>query len=137
MIQRIVTEHPPIFADIVKVFPAAAEPNVFFSFGDVIYNPSGTKIEQWVLAHEHYHGTRQLECGVKSWWETYLVDPEFRLREELPAHVIEYKEYRALGASRNQRRQMLGYISERLASPLYGGLVSHAKAKALIKEYGT
>jgi hypothetical protein len=134
---QVVRARPPLFAEIDAVFKIAGKP-VIFAFGDAIYNPHGVAITPEILAHEAVHGRRQREGadGVEGWWRRYLRDPAFRLAEELPAHRAEYAEFCANnrdGAARNGRRLALHHIAARLASPLYGRLVSYDEARRLIK----
>lgn len=53
--------------------------------------------------------------------------------EEIPAHVREHEVY-CEGANRHERRFHLVHVAQKLASPLYGSLITFAAAKALLKE---
>lgn len=131
---RIVKEKPPIFEQIDAAFGIAGKP-VIFAFGDTIYNPMGIAITRELYAHECVHGHRQ-GSDVAGWWAHYIVEPEFRLAEEIPAHQAEYREFcehNPHGRLRNGRRLYLNAIAKKLASPLYGGLISYEKARSLIK----
>ena len=126
---------PPIFKEIVAVFPEAIKPGVLFCFGDTIYNPSGIKIPNWLVAHENVHRKQQavhpgVTCG---WWLDYLNDPKFRFDQELPAHIEEYKQFRIDNRGRNVRRLYLRLVAERLSGPLYGRMMTYTEARKLIK----
>lgn len=123
---------PPNFEAIVAVFPDAAGPNTIFAFGDVIYVPSGNNLPQELYDHERVHGARQTDIGVERWWNQYLADPKFRWDEELMAHAAEYRSFCTLNRDRNVRSRYLAAVSQRLASPLYGRLMSYREAKRLI-----
>ena len=123
---------PPNFEDILKVFPAAAGPNTIFAYGDVIYVPSGNDLPQELYDHERVHGARQTQAGVESWWKLYLEDPVYRRDEEVVAHRAEYSSYCARNRDRNVRSRYLAQISARLASPLYGHLMTPREAQRLI-----
>lgn len=135
----IKAERPPLFDEICRTFPLVNRPGVIFAWGNTIYNPSGITIGPELMAHESVHGARQLdqmrELGddneaVEGWWHRYLSDPDFRLVEEVHAHVAEYAVV-SVGRGRNERRALLTYVARRLTDPLYGykpGLtIEHAK----------
>jgi hypothetical protein len=128
---NIVHAPPPNFAAIVKVFPQAAFWPVLICYGDTIYNPQRVRVTDEVMAHEGAHSQRQ-NGNPEPWWERYLADRKFRLDEEIIAHRVEYRYFCAMGHARHQRRAGLKQIAQRLASPLYGGLISVAEAKRII-----
>lgn len=125
---NIVNSAPPNYKDIVSVFPAAAKPGVIFTYGDTIYNPSGGPISDPLMAHEGIHCGRQ-GTEVKKWWSKYLVDPEFRLAEELPAHRAEYRAFKTICSDRNAINSYLIEVANRLSSPLYGAVITQWKAR--------
>lgn len=130
---QIVRAYPPNIAKIAAAFPQATTyKHVFFCYGDTIFNPSGAGISEALLAHEAVHSERQGD-NPDLWWDRYIADPEFRLAEELAAHVEEYIVH-TRGYSRPMRRRVLTDIAEKLADPIYGSLVSIEKAKKLIQE---
>lgn len=134
---RVVRDVPPIFDEIDAAFQVRGRP-ILYAWGDVIYNPAGIAIPVELVAHEAVHGERQ-RADVRGWWRRYIEEPEFRLAEELPAHVAEFK---ALCASqsakwvshRNMRRTYAAHVGKRLAAPLYGGLIKADAAKKIILE---
>lgn len=128
-------EPPPIYEQALKVFGELAR-NAIFSWGEVIYNPSGLSISSALIAHEEVHGQRQgiHEAGIFSWWLKYLSFASFRLAEEIPAHQAEYEHYcTERRRTRNQRRFYLKTIAQRLSGPLYGNLITFDKAVELIR----
>lgn len=129
---RIVIDYPPMFNQIRIAFPDAVKPGVVFAWGDTLYNPSNGKVPRELMAHEEIHAERQgkTESDIIDWWNRYLVDPGFRLDEELPAHQAEYRAYCKRHGS--GREKFLGHVAARLASPLYGGLVNFREAKNLV-----
>ncbi len=132
---EIVIAQPPMFDQICAVFPTAANKGVIFTWGKTIFNPSGTHISDELKEHELIHEERQgLFGSIEKWWERYLVDVEFRVAEEMPAHVAEYKTFCKNHRDRNQRAHYLRAVASRLASPLYGNVISFKDAmKALIR----
>lgn len=129
---RIVNERPPVWDRVVSLFPYVIGKPVFFAWGSVIYNPSGTSIAREIIKHEEVHAERQgkTDQEIRAWWDRYLTDPGFRLLEEIPAHQAEYRAYcKRHGAG---REKYLRAIAERLASPLYGTLLDIEEAAHVI-----
>lgn len=116
------TVFPPNYRQIVRAFPQIRHKAVIFCYGDTIYNPHRTKIQHTLIEHERVHSGQQHHPA--AWWERYIDDRKFRLEQELPAHIAEYK---AMATPRQ-----LKAIAERLASSLYGGLIDYERAKELI-----
>lgn len=118
--QRIVREYPPLYDEIAAAFDLEGKLSYvrpIFSWGSEIYNPHGVAIPPCLVAHEAVHGIRQRE-NVSAWWRRYIDDSEFRLQEEVLAHVAEYRS-RAVGKPRNERRWLMVETAKRLAAPLY------------------
>lgn len=130
---KIITARPPNFAAIAQVFPGAYGEGVIFAYAPDIYAPNHTELPPEILAHEQVHIDRQLKQGVKEWWAQYLVDYDFRLEEEILAHQAEYL-CLIKTASRQVRRSALKAIAKKLASPLYGKMLSFNDATAKLKE---
>lgn len=126
---RIVIARPPLYDLINSKFRIAGK-SVFFAWGDVIYNPAGVQIPPSLIAHESVHGRRQ-GSDIEGWWGRYIDDPQFRLAEEIPAHIAEYR-FLCENAGRHDRRAGLAIIAKRLSGPLYGGLISFSDAKKLL-----
>lgn len=129
-------KRPPNYDAIRKAFPAVPSNAVIFAYGEDIYNPHRVHLSPALRAHEWLHGQRQLkhEGGVEGWWEEYLVDPEFRLHEEVVAHRAEY----IAGAvnpkaNRRDRRTLFIVTARRLANPMYRYGLSLPTAKRLLK----
>ena len=56
---------------------------------------------------------RAAVMSAESWWDLYILDPEFRYGEELLAHVEEYRIQAAVLTDRNARAK----LSMRTAAP--------------------
>jgi hypothetical protein len=126
---EIVEAFPPNIAEIREVFPLKGRE--LFAYGDIIYNPSGLNIPNELIAHECVHQEQQGE-NVEDWWKKYLTDPAFRYIMELEAHQIEYQVFCDSEKDRNVRAKYLMAIASRLASPLYGKIVSLKEARKQI-----
>jgi hypothetical protein len=116
---RIVKAFPPMWTEINRAFNVRGKP-VIFCFGDTIYNPTGGKIDDTLLRHEEVH-SRQQNGKPLLWWDRYIASPHFRFEMELPAHQAEVR----AGGDRAQ-------IARRLASPLYGNLITFERAMELL-----
>jgi hypothetical protein len=127
-------ERPPLFEEIDAAFHIKGRP-IIFAWGTTIFNPLGGRITPELMAHESVHGFRQ-GTDIEGWWRRYIADETFRLEEEIPAHVAEYQEFckrNVNGRARNNRRLYLHHVASRLASPLYGKMVSYDDARRIIK----
>lgn len=125
---HIITGTPPNFEAIKLVFPMAADKGVLFCYDDTIFNPSGDYIAPSLIAHEEVHEKQQREIGVTTWWDRYLDTPQFRYRQELEAHIVEYHDFIKRNKSREMRREYLTAIGKRLTGPLYGNTGTLAEA---------
>ena len=129
-------EYPPNIEEIAAVLPEAKRGAVFFSWGPgVVYNPKGVELSPELVAHENVHGKRQgtTEESIRSWWGGYLESPRFRFEEELLAHRAEYQVFCEHVTDRNLRYRFASAVAKRLASKLYGSLVTFSEARRLIR----
>lgn len=132
-VEIVYGERPPNFDKIRKVFPLSIAPGVVFSYGDKIFVNSKNELPPEILAHERVHCERQLAMGVEAWWDQYLVDPQFRYKEELLAHQVEYTFLRGLYPGQARKKSILKHVAGKLSSRLYGPMVSLEQAKKALK----
>jgi len=119
-------EYPPIYEKAKEVFPLKG--GEIFAWGpDIIYAPGHTHIPPWLIDHELVH-FKQQQGEPEYWWRLYLSDPAWRYIQELEAHQEEYRSFCRHNKDGNKRFQYLVRISRRLASPMYGSLVSASEA---------
>jgi hypothetical protein len=113
---------------------------VLFAWADTLYNPKRISVPSELIAHEVKHGERQIasELSIEQWWQRYIDDEEFRLAEELEAHVAEfYGVIARIGLGRQARRRAHNHVAVRLAQPLYKwSKLSTKDAKALLRSKG-
>jgi len=131
---RVIYEYPPNIEELDATFHIKGKP-ILFTYGDAIYCPDRSVfITPELYAHEQIHSNRQTSDRptIEKWWERYLVDSEFRLNEELLAHRAEYKKYCDNNKDRNKRSLFLNSIAGRLASSMYGNVVTPNKARRII-----
>jgi hypothetical protein len=134
MNQSIVIDYPPLYDEIDAMFHVRKLRGVIFSFGPVVYNPSGITIAPEFIAHELVHGQRQgaSEPAILDWWRRYLYEPRFRLAEEIPAHVAEYR-WLLENGNRDTRRAAASTVAARLAAPIYGRMVGRSAALDMLR----
>lgn len=133
---KIIEADPPMFARITEIFKQAVKPGVMFCWGDTIYYPKPVaKITEWLRAHEFIHNVQQNGDPV-AWWEKYLISPQFRIEQEIPAHRAEYRVFCLFNPDRRMRRFGLHQIASRLAGPLYNHSIKFDEAKRIIKDAG-
>lgn len=131
---RVIKAFPPNFSRIASTFPVKGIPGILYAYGDKLYNPSGVSVSPWIEAHEAIHMSRQEARGVEEWWGLYLIDPAFRLFEEVLSHKAEFHAYDNWMHNPKKLARYLDMIAKRLSSPLYGSLLSKDDAVKLIAE---
>lgn len=122
---RILIERPPNFNEIIKVFPSVEyATGVIFCYGDAIYNPNGIYLSEASITHERVHSIQQ---GIhpKEWWDEYLINPEFRLQQEIEAYGTEY----------SVDPYNIDHYARVLSGPTYGNIISFEEAKRKIIDY--
>lgn len=126
---EIRVEKPPIWDACDEAFELTGDE--IFCWGDIIYNPGGNHIPDYLVAHEKVHRDQQGD-DIEGWWELYLEDAEFRLSQEMEAHIKEYRVFCLKYKLRKHREAYLKIIAERLASPMYGEVITVEEAMARI-----
>lgn len=121
---KIVIGWPPNIKKIKKILTPAE--GMVFTYGDTIYNPSGAYVADHLQIHEQVHMAQQKKP--ETWWNKYLIDPRFRLEQELEAYRAQYKFAEKAIKDRNQRARFLHAIASDLASKSYGGIISYLEA---------
>jgi hypothetical protein len=129
---KIINGKPPNFKKIHAAFPLASRPGTIFTYGDTVYVIGAHDISPCLKAHEATHIEQQKKLGPEVWWERYIEDPAFRFEQELPAHRAEYRTFKAMERDRNRVSHALYTIADRLAGPLYGGLLTSQQARQKI-----
>ena len=120
---------PPNIRAIRAVLPVTRD-NIF-AYGGKIYAPGGSRLDSALIEHEKVHFGQQGQ-DPDAWWEKFLKSKKFRLEQEIPAHQAEWREFLRSGPGRKQHRVRLKQMAKRLSAPMYGRLISCAKAKQVI-----
>ena len=133
---------PPNYKKIQKAFDLDEEAGIVFTYGTVIYNPTGSQIDESLVAHEQTHTAQQLKEGkggrkaikeIEAWWDRCISSPQFRLSQELEAYRNQYKHYCGIDKDRNKQNVFLMRIASDLSSPQYGNVISYGEAIKAIK----
>lgn len=127
---QIVIDNPPHIESIKRVF--ALNKRVIFTYRDKIYNPDNIVIDETLLAHEAVH-SRQQGADPDGWWTRYLLDPDFRLAQEVEAYQTQYREGKRIIKDRNQHTKFLYGLAADLSCPIYGNIITFAEAVSAIK----
>lgn len=132
---KIINELPPNIKDIEKAFgPMPKDSPIVFTYGDTIYNPSKLEIDPHLMAHEQVHEIQQKQIGVELWWEKYLGDVQFRLKQELEAYAVQYKWVKDRYTN-GTAKWFLHRIALDLASPMYGSIIGVYEAETKIRKW--
>lgn len=129
----ILKENPPNYDEIVKNFRPGK--HVVFAYAPNIYNPNNLILSDAIVEHEkvHLRQQRAYDGGADAWWKRYIEDPRFRLKQEYEAHHREYMVMIDSAINRQERRSALRIVAKKLASPLYGKMLSPKQAQWYIK----
>lgn len=129
---QVVYKKPPNYDALISAGFRIGGKKVLFAWGDKIYNPGCLKIPPHLIVHEEMHSWRQGD-EPEAWWGSYINDDEFRLEEEILAHQVELRELMRGNTNRKTRRGALHQVAQRLASPLYGSVISERRARLILK----
>ena len=128
---EVVNDWPPNIDEIRMVLPVTTR-NIF-AYDNKIFNPGGGKLPLELHAHEMVHFKQQAVIGVEAWWTSFLADSDFRLAQEIPAHKAEYRAFCKYNRDRNAQARMLRSLGQRLAAPMYGGIITVNEAMKRIR----
>lgn len=127
---------PPNIDRIHEVIDSKYTQHACFTYGNIIYNPTGNYIDEPLGLHEAQHSLQQEECGgAEFWWERWLTDKRFRYEQEASAYGVQYRRYCELERHRNKRAVYLFRLASDLSSPQYGSVVSLMEARKRIAEW--
>lgn len=92
--------------------------NTIFAYDGVIY--SDYALPEHLVIHEKTHLKQQNDIGLDNWVDSFLLSPEFRLKQEIEA----YKNQVASIKDRNARNRLRLQCAEHLSSKLYGNIIN-------------
>lgn len=126
---EIRVEFPPNIDIIRETFPLTGQE--IFAWNPIIYSPT-PDLPQWLIDHEKVHFEQQGD-HIEDWWDRYINDVAFRLRQEIPAHIQELKTFKRLHKDGNVVIRKRIELAKRLSGPLYGKLISMSGAMEYLK----
>ena len=125
---KILNQDPPNIT-LIKA-KLKVEPLTIFTYGDTIYNPSGSLLQQDIIAHETIHSIEQVN-DPEAWWERYILDVKFRLDQEVMAYQVQWKQIQKM-PYKNKFLE-LHRIALDLCGPMYGNIITYPQAIKKIK----
>lgn len=133
---KIVHELPPNWRELCSTFDLEGRPTVF-TYGDTIYNPVGFAMSEDLIRHEEVHSRQQnhTEEGAKEWWDKFIEDEVFRIQQEAEAYGAQYRFICSKSKNRERNFRDLWELAGFLSGPMYGNVIKHSDAMALIKKF--
>lgn len=131
---ELVYDYPPNYKEIAEAFNIKDNEAVIFTYGNQLFVPSGKDVtkDKPLMKHEAVHARQQTELGIEKWWDRFLVDPMFRMSQELEAYR---EQYRAMGnLPISKRVGYLNHIARDLSGEMYGNIMSFNEAVTVITE---
>ena len=125
-----IIDYPPNIKQIKEVFPILPE-SMLVCYDDVIYNPSGQELADHIQIHELTHSDQQQEKP-EEWWDKYLNDKDFRLKQELLAYQRQYQFAKIWVKDRNELARFLWKLAQDLSN-LYKVNITFSEAMKQIK----
>jgi hypothetical protein len=91
-----------------------------------------TQIPPDLVAHEEMHLHQQKEMGVEAWWEKFMADPVFRLKEETSAYLYQAK-FLKKNLPRKYYRLRIRQIVKDMHK-MYGGMCTKQQAREILHD---
>ena len=131
---KILIANPPNIDQIKAKFNIHVEDRVIFTYGDTIYNPGGFDVSKYpdLIVHEEVH-EKQQGSDPAGWWERYLVDPQFRLNQEVEAYRAQYRKFKTMTRNRDLIAKCAHNIACVLSGHIYGNIIDYYEARQRIK----
>lgn len=125
-------EQCPIWDKITGKFPAINPRSIIITYYPDIY--SANPLDKDFQAHEEVHLEQQkdYEGGPKAWWDKYLSDLDFVLRQETEAYRVQGEHIRA-NFNRPERRKRIMQIAKDFSGSIYNQAISFQDAKRVLQ----
>lgn len=123
---KIINDYPPNIAEIRKHFEVDGK-EIYYTYGDTIYNPTGRKIDDDFIHHEEVHMRQQAAVGgPEEWWRRFIEDPKFRIEQEAEAYGKQVRYTRR----KNAKRALIDHadFAKSLSGPIYGSALTTSEA---------
>lgn len=123
---KIINDYPPNYAELRKHFDVDGR-EIYYTYGDTIYNPRGRKIDDDFILHEEIHMKQQAAVGgPEEWWRRFIEDPMFRIEQEAEAYGKQVRYTRRHNA-KNALKDHADFAHS-LAGPIYGSALTESEA---------
>jgi len=104
-----------------------------YTYGDVIYNPTGEKIPEDILIHEEVHSKQQRRYATSEfWWMKYCTDSNFRLDQELEAYATQLNWIKENYNNKGVKEALTEYATN-LSNPMYKLNITLREAETRIR----
>ncbi len=130
---KIRNEKPPIWEQVIKAGMHPSIASTIFTYGDIIFVPSGQALPDHLVEHESVHSKQQGD-DPDAWWHRYIEDAYFRIAQETEAYATQYRFICQAVKDRNRRFSILNELAEHLSSPTYGSVITRQDALQMIKQ---
>lgn len=121
-------EIPPIYETLHKTFGVEWDSGIIITYGDTVY--CKYDLPEQKLVHEQVHILQQK--NPKEWWEKYLLDPTFRLFQEMEAYRAETQYLKQTIKDRNKLALRVHHLCNDISSQMYGGIIPYKDAKEIL-----
>lgn len=131
---KISMQKPPIYERLEEAFGKGLwERGVLITYGDTVHCAKGSMSAD-LQEHEQVHIDRQAAYpgGHVAWWERYLIDPKFRLEEELAAYRVQVAYINRYTPNKRKRQDKLHWIAKSM-SESYGDMITYGQARNLLR----
>lgn len=129
---KIVKSYPPNYGEIAERFNIRGMRGILFAWGNTIFNPDGTNVEEHHVVHESVHQKQQEKWGsIEGWWYKYIHDKYFRFDQEVEAYATQYN-YLEKVCSKKELLRMLKLMAGDLSGPMYGMKIAPREAADFI-----
>lgn len=124
---KIFNQEPAIYKECQRVFGVGEwRAGLVIAYDNAIYCYNDLSERPDIIAHEQVHLAQQNLIGVEKWWEQYLADPAFRLREEVAAYRAQVSFVR-MNYERNRAVRLIQCFCKDMVD-LYGGMITSKEA---------
>ena len=125
---KIKSRFPPNIEKIVERFGKLPS-NVVFTYGNILYAPllNPRAIPKDLMVHEKTHMKQQGD-DPEGWWNQYLNDDVFRLRQELEAYKNQCRFFKQNCKIKSKIPEFLEKIARDFSSEIYGNIISFDSA---------
>lgn len=131
---KVVKDFPPNFSEIKSVLNP--DSTMVYTYGNIVYNPSGGEIPADIEYHETIHQKQQsFYTDPSFWWALYLNDKRFRLEQELEAFYGQWQFVKRSLPSKIAE-ECLDELAFNL-SKLYNLAINRHQAKTLLRKFKT